>query len=181
MTLVLAPTPDATWLNADHTAFDVNVMYKGAAVRTTIAQNDAEFTDGALIAHSAIAAYVAPLPTVEQLANYTKDMAYARLKTARSYTASGVTILIDATQGSRTDLGNLAQWGTANPTALQPWVDNAGAVTPVTGAQYVALTPLVGAYTLSVYAVLAGALAALRASPPTITTTAQIDALAWPT
>jgi hypothetical protein len=138
-------------------------------------------TAGLVYQSGALVAYVPPPPTATQLITYTNAKAQTLLNKARSYTAAGVTIMIDASQGTRTDLGDLAQWGAANTAAAQAWVDDNNTVTSVTGAQYVALAPLVGAYALSIYAVLASALTAIQATSPTITTTAQIDALAWPT
>jgi hypothetical protein len=113
-------------------------------------------------------------------------LAYAQAKASgliaglNSYTADGVTIKSDATATTRTDLNARAAWGASNQTASDPWIDNLGGVTEVTGAQYVALAPLVTNYWLSIYPALATVLTAINASPPTITTFAEIDSAAWP-
>lgn len=120
----------------------------------------------------------APAPTQAQLLSYGKAKADALLATARQYSAGGITLLIDASQGTRTDLGDLAQWGEANPTATANWLDNADGVTQATGAQFVAMAPLVGAYAMSVYAVLTPLVTSVKAG--TITTAAAIDSAAWP-
>jgi hypothetical protein len=120
----------------------------------------------------------APEPTQAQLIGYAKAKGDSLLATARKYAAAGATLLIDATQGTRTDLGDLAQWGATNPTASTNWLDNDDGVVQVTGAQFVVFAPLVGTYALSVYAVLTPLILGVKAG--TITTVAAIDQAAWP-
>lgn len=136
----------------------------------------------ALIANpSAIAPFVAPTLSITELRNYASFKVYTLLGTMRAYPiATGVTINIDATSSTRTDLGDLATWGASNPSASQPWEDNSGIFTNVTGAQFVAVAPLVGAYALGVYSANAAVVQKIVASPPSITTTAEIDSYPWP-
>lgn len=133
--------------------------------------------EGWLYNGSTFTAPPAATVTQAQLAAYATQKAASLFANARSYTAGGITIAIDATQGTRTDLGDLVEWGTANAAAVQPWIDNSGNVTEVTGAQFVALAPLVGAYALSGYSELAAVLGEIKAG--TMTTTAAIDAAGW--
>lgn len=119
-----------------------------------------------------------PAPTQAQLQAYAGGKIAVLLGNMRSYTVSGVTLKSDATPATLADLTALIQWGTANPTLSQDWVANDFSTAMITGAQFVALAPQVGNYALSVYAALASVLGAISAD--TITTTAQIDAFAWP-
>lgn len=121
---------------------------------------------------------VAPVLTVAQAQAYASAKANGLLGAMRSYTSGGVTLKSDATSATLADLMALAQWGAANETASQNWVANDYSVMAITGAQFVALSPLVGGYSLSVYAALASTLTGIAGG--SITTTAEIDAVAWP-
>lgn len=117
-------------------------------------------------------------PSLSQLSAYANNKAMALLASLRNYSVNGVVLVADATPATRTDIGNLAQWGQTNLASVQPWVDSLGGVTSATGAQYVELAPLVGDYALSVYSTLGSVLLDIKAG--TTTTAAQIDAAAWP-
>lgn len=124
-----------------------------------------------------------PLSAVK-LSAYANAKQGALLSASQSYSVGGtppLSVLADATASTQFDLQALYDWGAANPTATQLWVDNNGDVVPVTGAQFVTLRPLVKAYRIAVYATLGVILRGIAASPPTIKTTADIDAAAWPT
>jgi hypothetical protein len=88
----------------------------------------------------------------------------------------GVVIKADASAETITDLLACMQWGAANPTATKNWVANDGTVTPITGAQFVALAPLVGAYRQTLYSDKLGACLG-QINSGEITTFAQIDAI----
>ena len=119
-----------------------------------------------------------PAATIAQLQEHANAKVNALLTATNPYTAAGVTLKADATGSTIANLLALAQWGTANPTAIENWISNDLTVTPITGAQFVALAPLVGAYAQLLYGTqLAAVLAQIAAG--TITTTAQIDAFAW--
>lgn len=122
--------------------------------------------------------------TKPQLLAYASAKLNALLVASRAYplAAAGggaaVTVNSDASTSTGADLLSLNVWGAANPTLTQPWVDNAFNVTVLTGAQLSALGLAVQAYGASAYSVLAGASTGVTGG--TVTTTAQIDALAWP-
>ena len=119
-------------------------------------------------------------PTAAQLLAYANAKVGALLAVSRGYALSGGTsVKSDATTPTNADLVGLNFWGTANPAATLPWVDDFGVVTSITGAQAVALGQAVLAYGQSVYAVLATVAPGIAGG--TITTTAAIDAAAWPT
>ncbi len=165
---VLAPGgAKITWPGGelDAPAGTTLMMQPGAGIGWTL-------SSGVLVAPPA------PAPTTAQLQAYANAKAASLLGAPRAYTSGAATIKVDATQGTRTDLGDLAEWGAANASATQPWTDAFDAVTQVTGAEFVAIAPMVGAYALSVYAALGGALQQIAAG--SIATTAAIDALAWP-
>lgn len=115
--------------------------------------------------------------TQAELNAHAAGVAQNLLTTPRPYIAAGVTVIADASQGTRTDLGDLAQWGVQNLSQTQTWVAADLSTEVVTGAQFVALAPLVGAYALTIYAELAAVLAQIKAGA--IATAAQIDAYAW--
>ena len=134
--------------------------------------------DAVLTANGLPPTGLAPL-TAAQLVAYAFGKVGSLLATARSYTlATGVAVKCDATTATEANLVGLNAWGTAAPTATQPWIDNFGAVTVITGAQAVALAESVVAYGQSVYAALAAVAQEIAAA--SVTTTAQIDAASWP-
>ena len=119
--------------------------------------------------------------TPAQLFGYANAKCSALRATPRSYDLGGtpdVSIKADATADTIALVSGLADWGAANPTATQDWIDDFGAVTSITGAQAVALKAAGLAYIQSLYAALGTVCAGVRAG--TIATTAQIDAAAWP-
>ena len=121
-------------------------------------------------------------PTLVQLLSYTNGKIAALLAIPRLYGplgAGGPTVKCDGTTATGVSLAAINAWGTAAPTATQPWLDDYGVATTITGAQGVTLSALAGTYARSVWAVAASTCTAILAG--TVTTTAQIDALAWPT
>jgi len=122
-------------------------------------------------------------PTVAQLLAYVGEKVAGLIGASRSYTSAttpAVTIQSDATGATLSNLQALQKWGAANPTATTVWLDNAMNNTTVTGAEIEDIGNQVGDYALSIYGVEGGAVvAAIKASPPTITTYAQVDAFGW--
>ena len=92
-----------------------------------------------------------------------------------------VPVLCDGTHDTRDDLVELVAFGKASPSGTRVWLDNADVATTLTGEQLVTLDTLVRAWRSSIYTAHGTLLAAITASPPAITTTAQVDAFAWPT
>ena len=120
----------------------------------------------------------ASAPTKSQLQSYAGSKASAMLANMRSYTADGVTLKSDATSATLANLMALAQWGAANPTASFNWIADDYSSTAITGAQIVAIAPMVGAYAQLIYGTELNAVLS-QISSSTITTTAQIDAYGW--
>ncbi len=125
-------------------------------------------------------------PTSAQLLTRAQRAFQAALAKARTFNvaASGqpaTPILCDGTRATRDDLTELAAFGQANAAATRVWLDNAGATTVLTGTQLVTLDALVRAWVSATYAAHATLLAAITATPPSVTTSAQVDAFAWPT
>lgn len=118
-------------------------------------------------------------PTKTQLQVYANSKLTTLFTVARTYSLGSVSVKCDTTTTTGANLAALNAWGTANPAATTQWVDNFGAVTQITGAQAVTLASDVIVYGQSVYAILASAMTGIAGN--TITTTAQIDALSWPT
>jgi hypothetical protein len=116
--------------------------------------------------------------TIVQLQVEANAKANSLLGNMRSYSALGATIKSDAIASTIANLIALQQWGAANPTATTNWVANDFSVTQISGAQIVAIAPLVGAYAQSVYAALAAILGQIAGG--TITTIAQVDSYGWP-
>ena len=127
---------------------------------------------------TAPAAPVPPPPTAAQLQAYANAKVNALLAATNPYTAAGVTLKADATGATIANLLALSQWGAANPTVTENWIANDLSVTPITGAQFAAIAPLVGAYAQLLYGTQLAAVLA-QIADGTITTTAQIDAYAW--
>lgn len=119
----------------------------------------------------------AAAPTKAELSRMASGKVAGLSATPRAYTAAGVTVSCDATQGTIADLLALKDWGTTSPTDTAPWVANDGTVTTITGAQAVALANAVGPYRLGLYRTLSTVLGQIASGA--ITTAAQIDAAAW--
>ena len=117
--------------------------------------------------------------SVSSLVAYAFSKVSNLLSIARNYSlAPGVSVKCDATTPTEANLVGLNAWGTASPTSTQPWVDNFGTATPITGAEAVVLAQSVVVYGQSVYAVLA--VVSQEITTGSITTISQIDAAAWP-
>jgi hypothetical protein len=164
--IVSAPSTDAAYL-----AFDA-INGPGSIASSAVA------LDAVLTSVGLPMSGLAPA-TKPQLLAYANSKVMGLTATPRSYSLGSATILADATTGTIALVSGLADWGTANPTATQPWIDDFGTVTQITGSEAVTLKTVGLAYIQSIYAVLATA--ALEIKAGTITTDAQIDALAWPT
>lgn len=135
--------------------------------------------DAVLIAADLPATGLTP-PTQAQLLAAANAKVMALMAVARTYALPGsVSIKCDTLQATGADLAGLNAWGAAAPTATTTWVDDFGVSTTITGAQGVALAAGVIAYGQSVYDMLGTACTGIAAA--TITTTAQVNALAWPT
>lgn len=120
-------------------------------------------------------------PSVADLLAHANAKVETLRATPRSYDVGGspdVSIKADASADTIALVAGLGAWGAANPTATQAWTDDFGVVTTITGAQAATLMNNGRAYIASVYAILGQACASITAG--TITTTAAIDALAWP-
>ena len=119
-----------------------------------------------------------PAPTQAQLQAAAAAKAQSLIANMRSYTSGSETLKSDATPATLADLMALAQWGAANGSASQNWVANDYSVAAITGAEFVAFSPMVGDYSLSVYAALASVLGEIASGA--ITTMAEVSAFAWP-
>lgn len=151
-----------------------------ASDRTLDPEGGAIYANALAGKYGAIGAYVAPTVSAESLRAYANQKMQALLYAPRDYTLSGALhAFSDATTATGMDLQALLAWGTTNPAETTNWVQNDGGVVTLTGAQCVGLAQAVIAYGQSVYAVLAQAMNGIANA--SITTTAQIDALAWPT
>jgi hypothetical protein len=117
-------------------------------------------------------------PSNEELAAHANSKAGVLLAAARTYVVGGVAVKADATSGTVADLLALQQWGLANSSLSSNWLDNAGVVTPLTGAQFVELALLVGPYRMAVFNALGAVMQAINNR--TIATLAQIDSAPWP-
>ncbi len=125
------------------------------------------------------------MPTVPQLLGYAEAKQQAILKAGKTFNvaasgAAAVNVLCDGTNATRADLSMLALYGQQNPSGSKTWVDNNGLATVLTGAQLVTLATLAGNWITETYATIATVSAEIIATPTTITTTAQIDAVTWP-
>ena len=133
--------------------------------------------------------FTAPVVTAAQLTaadlvSYSQMKQQALLKAGITVNvaASGsptVNILCDGTNATRADLALLALFGQQNPTGTKQWLDNNDVVTTLTGTELVNLATLVGAWISDTYPTLVSVINQINASPPTITTIAQIDAASW--
>lgn len=126
----------------------------------------------------------APGPTVAQLEAYAETVWRACLAKGQTFNvaaaaAPAIPILCDGTNATRADLAMLALFGQANPTGTKEWTDNNKAVSTLTGTQLVALATLAGDWVSDTYPALNALNAEIAAG--TVTTTAEIDAYAWPT
>lgn len=95
--------------------------------------------------------------------------------------AAAVPIFCDGTNDTRADLALLALYGQQNPAGTKTWVANNGVTTSLTGAELVTLATLAGNWVSDTYPALMTLIGDITAESPTVTTTAQIDAYAWPT
>jgi hypothetical protein len=128
----------------------------------------------------------APGPTVEALTAYAEQAWAALLAKGQTFdvasaTATPIKIHCDGTRATRADLALLALFGQASPTGQKTWIDNNGVATALTGAELVLLATLAGEWIADTYPALAALIADITATPPRITTVAEIDAYVWPT
>lgn len=172
----LAPIPNAVWSNELRTAFDVDVLYGGSVVRTTVADGDADFTDGALVAHSAIEPYRAAVPKV-----FSKDglISYATGRAAFAE-ATGVSVDLGARGSIRipTDQASALRLKLAHDHAGSCVLTSRdGAVSLADGEVEPAYQALCARYA-SAQNALAMVLAKIESGE--ITTPAEIENAAWP-
>lgn len=121
---------------------------------------------------------VAAAPTKAALTAYAMRQAVARAAAVNPYTAAGVTIPSDATQGTAADWMALQQWAEQAPAGVTPWVANDGTVTALPSAAVDAIALLVGTYRLAIYQALGAILTAIAGGQ--IADAAAIDNAAWP-
>lgn len=171
-----APSPVKGWYDTEAFKYP-NLPAAANLLALTPSQWAARTVGCWAVSNGALVAYVVP-PTASQLQRYANAKAVSMLAAVRTYTAAGANLKCDATQGTFAYLMGQAQWGAANPAASQNWIADDNTSTPITGAQFVANAPLVGAYIQQIYSVnLHDVLAHIAAG--TITTTAQIDTYQW--
>ncbi len=153
------------------------VLKQDASGVLTVASWDASL--GAAPTVAQITAALAAGPTSAQLRAYAAAKADGLIAAIRSVAASGVAIKSTSTDSAIGKLAALATWGAANPTSSTIWTADDLSTVTVTGAQLAAAAPLALAYSMSIYgAALPTVLAEIGSGA--ITTTAQIDAYAWP-
>lgn len=128
------------------------------------------------------AAFTPPLSATAtpDLAGYARYRQAAILAAGETFNvaASGqpaVNILCDGTNTTRADLALMVLNAQANSSATQTWIDNHGVSTVLSAAEIIQLAQLAGNWMSATYPVLGKILSGLTASPPTITTTTQID------
>jgi hypothetical protein len=172
--LVAAPTTDVAYL-----------AWSAINGPGSIAPNSAALD--AVLATAGLPASGLTPPTALQLNQYANGKVLGLLVAERLYSGasvagvtmpSGVTGITCAEGPAAANLLSINAWGQAAPAATQQWTDDLYAVFTLTGAQAVTFSDAALAYGQSLYAMLATAALAIKAG--TITTTAQIDALAWP-
>ncbi len=175
--LVSAPDTDAAylaWQAIGHAAWPWPVDASGA---TTIAALDAVLTSGNLPATGLLA------PTPAELVAYAEQKR-ATIENGGTSINLGTAeaplmISVDTTATGIANLCGLTLQATLNASFVATWFQASGHVT-LSSAQITALATAVAAWVASVYAVEASAVAATLATPPTITTFTEVDALAWP-
>ncbi len=132
-------------------------------------------------AAGAYAPPAAPAPAPAALRAYAAAKAAAALGTMRRYgpvSPGGFVLEADATSETLADLQLLTDDAATAPADPVSWLANDDTVTATTAGQIAALAPLVGAYRKTVFATRGAAVTGVASGA--ITTTAQIDALAWP-
>ncbi len=117
-------------------------------------------------------------PTQAQLVAYANARASTLIATLKAYGASPSILKADRTASTLADLMAIQQDAVTNPNDPVEWLANDDTVTVLTAAQIAALAPAVAADRKAIYAIAASAVTAINAG--TITTTAQVSALAWP-
>lgn len=162
----------------------------GAGALATVAQDAAgayaiTHWDASLGAQPTIAALVAAAsaPGVAQLLAYAsaKQGEVANGGISVNVAASGQPaqmVKVETDPTGRVDLSGAVQLTGLNPSQTFNWVGASGSIT-LTAPQVQALGLAAGVFVQSTYTILGAAVTAINAG--TITTTAEIDALAWPT
>jgi hypothetical protein len=127
-----------------------------------------------------LAAYAALTLTVEQLEAYIPQAQLKALTAGKTVnvatSGAAVPILCDGTSATRSDLAMLALNGQSNPSSTKTWLDNNGATTKLSGPEFVTLATLIGNWIDDTYAAIPTIVAEIAATPPTITSYAEIDA-----
>ena len=117
--------------------------------------------------------------TTDQLIAYAATKADTIVSTFKVYGSKSKTLKADRTASTLSDLLAIQQDAVANPTDPVAWLANDYTVSNLTAADVAALAPIVAADRKAIYAVASSAVTAIKAG--TITTKADVDALAWPT
>lgn len=119
------------------------------------------------------------LPSKPELLAYAGKKLGSLRATPRSYAlGGGVSVMADATTDTVALVNGLGEWGSQNPTATQNWTDDFGVVTSITGTQAAALKTAGLAFIQSLYVTLASVAEGVQSG--SITTYAEVDAVAWP-
>lgn len=127
-----------------------------------------------------IAAYVAPVPTAAQLVRYVSTAQQASLAAGKTVNvaasgAAAVNVLCDGLSTTRADLGLMVENARADASSTVNWLDNNGVVTALAAAEVIQLADLITSWVNATYGAAGNAIAGIKASPPSITTYAQID------
>ena len=171
---VAVPIPPVTAETFTPPAGAVSIIVDSASLPST-PQEEWGISGGVLVTTVAAPAYLAGYAS----ASWNSILAAGRIFNVAA-SGAAVSVLCDGTNSTRADLALLALFGQANPTGTKTWIDNNGVSTVLTGAQFVTLATLAGNWVSDTYPALQTLLGEINATPPTITTTAQIDAYAWP-
>ncbi len=160
---------------------EANLKANQSLIAGTFASSGFTVVNGAAVAGAPPAKPV----TVAQLLARAQRAFKAALAKAQTFNVAAtgqpaVPVLCDGARATRDDLAELAAFGKDDAAGTRTWLDNAGAATTLTGAQLVTLDALVRAWVSSTYTAHGALLAAITAAPPSVTTSAQVDAFAWP-
>jgi hypothetical protein len=120
-----------------------------------------------------------PSPTIPTLQAYADSAATALAGAATTYTYNTTSIKSDCAQGTIADWMALQQWSSLSPTATKTWVANDYTLQALPASAVGAIATMIATRRAAIFAVLAAVLIAIENF--TITTTAQIDSVSWPT
>jgi len=180
-----------TFANAQSTAILCGVVFTalGASpVPFMASPNDVEpwgqqiFADCIAGKHGTIAPFVVPVPTAAQLSAYAsaKQSTVAAGGISVNVAASGAPQMVEVASDAAgcLNMSGAVQLASINPAQTFNWINANGSVVSLNATQILAMGVALGTFVQSTYTALGAVLAAIAAA--TITTTAQIDAFAWP-